>query len=110
MSLRTVKRLRRRKWTELLTTEEFIKQVHAFAINENKSEEDDEPPLNSIFIGIKTTINPLIPSAIVCKNHYYMHPKERMKSQMKTTSVSTTTTPNPIQTKKLLSTKLMMMT
>ena len=41
MSLRTEKILRRRKWTELPTTEEVIKQVHAFAINENRSEEDD---------------------------------------------------------------------
>ena len=41
MSLRTGKRLRRRKLTELLTTEEVIKQVHAFAINKNNSEEDN---------------------------------------------------------------------
>ena len=33
MSLRTGKRLHRRKWTELPTTEEIIKKVHAFAIN-----------------------------------------------------------------------------
>ena len=30
-----------------------------------------------------------------------MHPKERMKSKMKTASASTTTIPNPIQTKNL---------
>ena len=61
MSLRTVKRLCRRKWTELPTTEEVIKQVHAFAINENKSEEDDKPTIEFIFSWDKDNNQPIEP-------------------------------------------------
>ena len=59
MSLRTGKRLRRRKWTELPKTEEVIKQVHAFAINKNKSEEDDEPTIEFNFSWDKDNNQPI---------------------------------------------------
>ena len=61
MSLRTGKRSRRRKWTELPTTEEVIKQVHAFAINEKKSEEDDEPTIDFNFSWDKDNNQPIEP-------------------------------------------------
>ena len=61
MSLRTGKRLRRRKWTELPTTEEVIKQVRALAINENKSEEDDEPTTDFNFSWDKENNHPIEP-------------------------------------------------
>ena len=61
MSLKTGKILRRRKWTELPTTEEVIKQVHAFAINKNRSEEDDGPTIDFNFSWDKDNNQPIEP-------------------------------------------------
>ena len=61
MSLRTGKILRRRRLTELLTTEEVIKQVHTFAINEKKSEKDDEPTIYFNFYCDKDNNQPIGP-------------------------------------------------
>ena len=61
VSLRAGKRLRRRKWTELPTTEEVIKQVHAFAIHEDRSEEDDEPTIDFNFSWDRDNEHPIQP-------------------------------------------------
>ena len=61
MSLKTGKILRRRKWTELPTTDEVIEQVHAFAINEDRSEEDDEPTIDFNFSWDRDNDHPIEP-------------------------------------------------
>jgi hypothetical protein len=61
MSLKTGKRLSRRKWTELPTTQEVIDQVHALAINEDKDVEDDEPTIDFKFSWDHNHENPIEP-------------------------------------------------
>ena len=61
MSLKTGKRLRRRKWTELPTTDEVIEQVHAFAINEDRSVEDYEPTIDFNFSWDRDNDHPIEP-------------------------------------------------